>query len=298
MHQSIQPDRASRESILDLPMRQARPDTRGELQGPVAAGPTWDEPTVEYSQSGALDEGLYVGGILYPRNEDGTIGSVENLPSVSGNSQDSTAYHSDDDILPMHHSHGISSQATAQVIPQIASQVTSRILARVISQGTSHVTSQGSATPGSSQNPTLDGSPILLDEATLQILEQEVLRIEAFVEHLDGLIRHLTDRSRDPNVEHQSQEVHRNPALIQPRNDENTLRQTRARRLQRFNMTNLQNALEATPSGNSSTIETALPLAAATPVGEQEQHTDEAHPLQDKDSKRICSAKMDIAGDE
>lgn len=61
-------------------------------------------------------------------------------------------------------------------------------------------------------------------------------------------------------------------------------------------MMNLQNALEATPSGNSSTVET-------TPVGEHEQRTNEVNTLQDKDNKRASSAngeneKMDIARDE
>jgi hypothetical protein len=68
-------------------------------------------------------------------------------------------------------------------------------------------------------------------------------------------------------------------------------------------MMNLQNALEATHSDNSSTIETALPLAEATPLGEHEQRTDEANTLQDEDNKRASSANdenenMDIAGDE
>lgn len=226
MHQSIQPGRAPRDSISDLSAMHARLEMRevgypffhlssllkyNQEQGPVIAGPAWDEFPENAHPEGARDDELYVGGIRYPLNENDSVGSVENLPSASGNSQMSTTHLFDDDIPPMH-----DSQGTHQGISQPSSPGTSEVTSQVSSQATSHntsqSTSQGSTTSESSEDPIvngppiLHGPPILLDEAALQALEEEVRRIEAFVEHLDGFVRHLTDRSRDPNVEYHFQE--------------------------------------------------------------------------------------------
>lgn len=246
MHQSIQPGRTPRDSISDLPTMHARLEVRevgypffnlssllkyNQEQGPVIAGPTWDEFLENSHLEGARDDELYVGGIRYPLNENDTIGSVENLPSASGNSQMSTTHLFDNDVPPMHDSQStpqsisqvssqvssqISSQVSSQVSSQISSQGISEVTSQVASQATSHGTSQGTSQGGitseSSEGPIINGPPILhgppifLDEAALQILEQEVRRIEAFVEHLDGFVRHLTDRSRDPNLEYHFQE--------------------------------------------------------------------------------------------
>ncbi|KAH8145300.1 uncharacterized protein LAJ45_10737 [Morchella importuna] len=272
-----------------------------EEQGPVIAGPAWDEFPENAHPEGARDDELYVGGIRYPLNENDSVGSVENLPSASGNSQMSTTHLFDDDIPPMH-----DSQGTHQGISQPSSPGTSEVTSQVSSQATSHntsqSTSQGSTTSESSEDPIvngppiLHGPPILLDEAALQALEEEVRRIEAFVEHLDGFVRHLTDRSRDPNVEYHFQEFVPNLSLTPIRYYRGISRQEMRQRLERFNMMNLQSALEATPSDNSSTVET-------TSVGEHDQRTNEVNTLQGEDNKRASSAngenkKLNIGGDE